>query len=193
MKLLDRLGLVTANAAILAGTLVFAKQAPLAAEPARPSAQEPPSSSCGGDAVLRNLLKGTLAGMKVKDKVVLYDEQGLFNYIDGGAPLYIKHHFRRLGAAELGSDSSGELTCDVYDMNGPANAAAVFASEKSAALKPVPGWSQAGSGPLFFSFHQGCYYVKLTAFDKKSEKALPELATALRERITGPSAAPARK
>jgi hypothetical protein len=36
---------------------------------------------------------------------------------------------------------------------------------------------------MSFVFSNGRYYVKLTAFDKKAEAALPELAKALRERM----------
>lgn len=90
-------------------------------------------------------------------------------------------------------ENGGELTCDIYDMNGPANASAIFGEEKSSAFKPVPKWPEAASGPLSFIFHQGCYYVKLTAFDKKAESALPAIANALRERMGGAAAAPVRK
>jgi hypothetical protein len=57
----------------------------------------------------------------------------------------------------------------------------------------VANWPQAGSGPMWFIFHQGCYYVKLTAFDKKAESALPALASALRDRIKGVSPSPTSK
>jgi hypothetical protein len=163
------------------------------ASAAGPGADQSQPAACGGDAALRAFFKGAPGGMKVKDKVELYDEKGLFNYIDGGAPLYIKHHFRRLAGVEVALENGGELTCDIYDMNGPANALAVFSEEKSSTFKPVPKWSEAASGPLSFIFHQGCYYVKLTAFDKKAESALPAIANALRERMGGATAAPARK
>jgi hypothetical protein len=124
-----------------------------------PSAGKALAPACGGDAALRNLFKSTPADTKVKDKVELYDEKGLFNYIDGGAPLYIKNHFRKLGASEMVSEKGGELTCDIYDMNGPDNARAMFTSEKSSTSKAVTGWSEAASGPMFFIFHQGYYYA----------------------------------
>jgi hypothetical protein len=152
---------------------------------ANASPAPPVAATCGVDAALRNFFKGPPGGVKVKEKVELYDEKGLFNYIDGGAPLYIKHHFRRLGAAEMATSDGGELTCDIYDMNGAANSAAVFGEEKSSAFKLVAKWPDAASGPMAFIFHQGCYYVKLTAFDKKAEGALSALAAALRERMTG--------
>ena len=147
------------------------------------SAVTPGPAQSLGDAALRGFFKGALAGAKLKDKVTLYDEKGLFDYIDGGAPLYVKHHFRKLGAAEVVTDSGGELVCDIYDMNAAENATTIFDSEKSAAAKPVTGWPGAAAGPMWFVFHHGCYYVKLTAFDKKAEATLPALARALRDKM----------
>ena len=184
---------VTAAISSVAGAGLLGSVRPSAAAPPNPAVGQAAAPPCGGDGSLRSLFKGAPAGMKVKDKIELYDEQGLFNYIDGGAPLYVKHHFRKLGAAELVSAEGGELTCDIYDMSEASNAAAVFAAEKSATFKPVAGWSQAASGPLFFIFQEACYYVKLTAFDKKAESALPKLASALRDRIKGRPLPPARK
>jgi len=187
MSLFQRLVTVATIAVslVLAGAHLWGRAHMSVALAANQAAKQTPVASCGGDAALRSFFKGAPAGMKVKDKVELYDEKGLFNYIDGGAPLYIKHHFRRLGAAEMSSDGSGELTCDIYDMDGPANALSIFTAEKSSAFKPVAGWPEAHTSPMSFVFHQGCYYVKLTAFDKKAESAMPALAGALRERMQG--------
>ena len=190
MRCFQRFGFIATATLMLGGTFLLGSTHLPVAVAAAPSASEPPAQSCGGDAALRNLFKGAPAGMKVKDKVEIYDEKGLFNYIDGGAPLFINKHFRKLGAAEMASDQGGELTCDIYDMNGPGNAQAIFTAEKSPSSKTVVGWPEAISGPMSFVFYQGCYYVKLTAFDKKSERALPSLASALRDRMK--TAAPSK-
>jgi len=121
--------------------------------------------------------------VRIKDKVALYDAKGLFDYIDGAAPLFIDRGFRRLGAAEMATPDGGELTCDVYDMGSPDNARAIFTKERSPSAKSVPGWDGAVAGPKSFVFHYGKYYVKLTAFDDKAESRLPELAKALKERM----------
>ncbi len=143
---------------------------------ARPAGQN-------ADAALRAFFATPLAGVKVKEKVVLYDEKGLFDYIDGAAPLYVDRHFRKLAAAEMATPGGSDLTCDVYDMAAPANAQAIFAAEKSPHAKVVDGWPEAISGPMSFVFHQARYYVKLTAFDAKAEAALPLVARALKEKM----------
>jgi hypothetical protein len=150
-----------------------AEHAPAAA---RPSGQE-------ADAILRALFEAPPAGVKIKEKVALYDEKGLFDYIDGAAPIFIDRHFRKLAAAELATAEGSDLVCDVYDMATPENAQAIFDKEKSATAKSVDGWTEAIAGPMSFVFHHTRYYAKLTAFDAKAEAALPAVARSLKEKM----------
>jgi hypothetical protein len=164
----------------LIGTLVWqghkappAERAPAAA---RPSGQE-------ADATLRALFEAPPTGVKIKEKVALYDEKGLFDYIDGAAPIFIDRHFRKLAAAELATAEGSDLVCDVYDMATPENAQAIFDKEKSTTAKFVDGWPEAIAGPMSFVFHHTRYYAKLTAFDAKAEAALPVVARSLKEKM----------
>jgi hypothetical protein len=167
---------------LLVGWIVWhGNQTPVAAMASASAGHK--SHGGGADAALRALFDGTPGGAKVKDKATLYDEKGLFDYIDGAAPIFIERHFRKLGAAEMATADGSDLMCDVYDMAAPENALSIFEKEKSPTAKPVPDWSDAIAGPMSFVFSSGRYYVKLTAFDKKAEAALPDLARALRERM----------
>jgi hypothetical protein len=143
---------------------------------ARPAGQE-------ADATLRALFDGAFSAAKVKEKVVLYDEKGLFDYIDGAAPIFIDRHFRKLAAAEMATPEGSDLVCDVYDMASAENAQAIFNAERSASAKTVDGWTDAIVGPMSFVFHHARYYTKLTAFDAKAEAALPLVARALKEKM----------
>jgi hypothetical protein len=146
------------------------------AKPSRPSGVE-------ADKTLQGILQGELAGAKVKDKVVLYDKEGLFDYIDGAAPIFIERHYRKLATAELASADGGDVDCAIYDMSEPANAQSIFDKEKSATAKPVPDFPDAIAGPKSFVFWASRYYVKLTAFDDKADAALPGLAKALKGKM----------
>lgn len=140
------------------------------------------SGSAKPAAALRALFTADLGPAKIKAKPTYYDEKGLFEYIDGAAPIFIERHFRELGAAELDVQGS-DLVCDVYDMAAPANAQSIFTKEKSANAKPVEGWPEAISGSMSFVFHHQQFYVKLTAFDAKAEAALPVVARALQKKM----------
>jgi hypothetical protein len=142
-----------------------------------------PSSGAEADKTLLALFQGDLGGAKVKDKVTLYDEKGLFDYIDGAAPIFIQRHYRKLATADMASADGADIDCAIYDMAEPANAESIFNAEKSATAKPVIDFPDAISGPMSFVFRAGRYYVKMTAFDKKAEAALPGLAKALKGKM----------
>lgn len=148
-----------------------------------PLAKKAPLSQAAADEDLLALFKGDLGGAKIKDKVALYDEKGLFDYIDGAAPVFIERHYRKLAAAEMVSADGSDLVCDIYDMAEPANALSIFEKEKSPSAKPVADIPDAICGPMSLVFHAGRYYAKLTAFDAKAEAALPALAKALKGKI----------
>src|ERR1700690_221103 len=146
-------------------------------------AGKPRPSGADADKTLLALFQGDLGGAKVKDKVTLYDEKGLFDYIDGAAPIFIERHYRKLAAADMASAEGSDMDCAIYDMAEPANAQSIFDAEKSATAKPVTDFPEAIAGPMSFVFRAGRYYVKMTAFDKKAEAALPGLAKALKGKM----------
>jgi hypothetical protein len=146
-------------------------------------AGKPRPSGAEADKILLALFQGDLGGATVKEKVTLYDERGLFDSIDGAAPIFIERHFRRQAATELATADGSDVDCAVYDMAEPANAQSIFDAEKSATAKPVTDFPDAIAGPMSFVFRASRYYVKLTAFDKKAEAALPGLAKALKGKM----------
>ncbi len=135
------------------------------------------------DALLSGVFAEALAGARINGELALYDDKGLFDYINGAAPLYIERGFRRLAAAELVLQTGGELTGEVYDMREAGNAGSIFDQERSDSAEQVPDWPEALSGPRSFVFRQERYYVKLTAFDAAAEAALPAVAREIRERL----------
>jgi len=130
------------------------------------------------DGKLRALFRLPLVGVKIDGQVKLYDQQGLFDYIDGAAPIFIERNFRKLAAADL-LVGAGSLTCDIYDMRSADNAASIYTKEKSPTATAVAIGDQAHQGSMSLVFRRDRYYVKLTAFDKTAEALLPELARAL--------------
>jgi hypothetical protein len=163
----------------LVGTLVLqGRKVP----PPEPHAAGKPAGN-QDDTALKALFELQIPAAKVKEKVSLFDEKGLFDYIDGAAPIFIERHFRKLAATEMSTPEGSDLVCDVYDMVTPENAQSIFDKEKSSQAKPVDDWPGAIHGPMSFVFHHGRYYTKLTAFDAKAEAALPLVARALKEKM----------
>jgi hypothetical protein len=150
----------------------------------------PPQAVSAGGAGAREAEAGLLAlfgaelpGLTRHGEASLYDEKTLFDAIDGAAPLFLGRRFRRLLSTELQTASGKDLTCDVYDMTDAEHASAIFEKERSGQARAVEGWPEAVTGPMSLVFHQGRFYVKLTAFEAESEAALPALARALQQRM----------
>jgi hypothetical protein len=133
------------------------------------------------DAILRQLFSAPLATAKVSGAVELYDTNGLFDYIDGAAPIFIERGFRKLAAAEMTTEDGGELTCDVYDMQSADNAASIFDKEQPPKAEQLEVGDAGRMSAMAVMFRQGQFYVKLTAFDGPGEAALPAVASALSE------------
>ena len=157
--------------------------APRADSAAKPSTTVAPVDP---DVALKALFVAPLGSFTLKEEVPIYDQKGLFDYIDGAAPVFIERNFRRLAPAELKVTSAageGELTADVYDMTAPVNAAAIYAFEKPQAVEAVTVGDEGHKGKLSLVFRRGPYYVKLTAFNAVAEAQLPELARLLVSRM----------
>lgn len=133
------------------------------------------------DAKLRALFAAPLGGAKIQGSLELYDAEGLFEYINGAAPIFIERSFRKLAAAEMATDDGGELTCDVYDMSAAENAKSIYTKEQSGNTSALDIGDGGRSSAMSLIFRQDRYYVKLTAFDGKGEEALPKVAQALSE------------
>ena len=144
--------------------------------PEAPRAEDP-------EPALRKLFEGPLAELKTRAEPAFFDEKTLFDAIDGAAPIFIQRKFRRLVSMELATAGGHELTCDVYDMTDAEHAGSIFEKEKSSQAKTPADWPEALTGPMSLVFHQGRFYVKLTAFDAEAEAALPALGRALREKM----------
>ncbi|MBN1959707.1 MAG: hypothetical protein JW841_02070 [Deltaproteobacteria bacterium] len=122
-------------------------------------------------------------GFKLKEELVFYDDKGLFDYIDGAAPVYIKNGFVRLAAAEMATSDDHEFTCDVYNMGSNNGAKAIYDTEGSAQTTPVKVGDAGRSAKMSLVFYYKVYYLKLTAFDAQAESKLPALAQILAQRL----------
>lgn len=167
---------------LLAGWVAWKGRGP-SRQPRGSSAAPSPGVPPDDDAALKRLFDGLGPAAQLKAPVVLYDDKSLYEYIDGGAPLYVARHFRRLAAAELAAPGGAELNADVYDMAAPENAAAIYDAEATPQARPVTGFDAGRAGPMSLVFRQGRFYVKLTAFDDRGEAALPDVARALAGRM----------
>lgn len=82
-----------------------------------------------------------------------YDEETIFDYMNGGAELYLRHGFKTL-KVWTGKAAEADVTVELYLVDSPENARALFekmksgaavgAGETSSALRNGSGVAQAG-------------------------------------------------
>lgn len=124
-----------------------------------------------------------------------YGRDTLYDYINGGAEVYLDLDFVKVGAQDYVADLGGEtwITLDVYDMAEPQNAFGIYRAEAYGENPPadfgLEGYMAGGS----LVFLSGPYYVKITG-DRAGEEVdvfLGRLAGMVSERIGDPGSLPA--
>ena len=140
---------------------------------------------------LESLLSAPLPGRAVpQDQPSLYKPDTLYQYIDGGADIYLLYEFRSLLHQDFKSGAV-ELTADIYDMGNPEDAFGIYAAERSLGYKfmalGVEGYQSEG----ILNFLQDHYYVKLSGSGPNAGALLDQFARILSGRIGGSRTLPA--
>ncbi len=140
---------------------------------------------------IQTFLSVPLPGKLTPQEVATYYKaDSLYQYIDGGADVYLLYDFRVLLHLELKSGSA-EITADVYDMGRGEDAFGIYSAERSPKYKFVPIGIEGYRSKGILNFVQDHYYVKLQADGAKADPLLDPLARTLSQRIGGARTAPA--
>jgi hypothetical protein len=125
-----------------------------------------------------------------QDRPSSYKPDTLYQYIDGGADIYLLYEFRSLLHQDFKSGAV-ELTADIYDMGNPEDAFGMYAAERSPGYKfmaiGVEGYRSEG----ILNFLQDHYYVKLAGSGPNANALLDQFAHTLSGRIGGARTLPA--
>ena len=129
-------------------------------------------------------------GVSREEAASFYKPDTLYEYIDGGADVYLLYDFQRLLHQNF-KTRDGELTLDIYDLGTPENAFGIYSAERSPRYKfvtlGVEGYRSEGT----LNFVQDRYYVKLAASGAGVGAALDPFARMLSRRIGGTARPPA--
>lgn len=131
-------------------------------------------------------------GWTRKGEARLFASTKLWEYIDGGADVYIDFGFLRVATVELKNETRN-IVADIYEFRTPEGAFGMYARERA----PTYAYSAFGAEGyhegVALNFYQAKYYVKLTAFsdDQQTRLAMPKLARAISRSIGSAGAKPA--
>ncbi len=130
------------------------------------------------------------AGAVPLDAASFYVPDNLYQYMDGGADIYVLYDFQLLLHQEFKAKQA-EVTVDVFDMGVPDNAFGMYASERSPNYEFISIGAEGYKNQGILNFLQGRYYVKLAAFGDGADAVLDQFAHALSASIGGGAEFPA--
>jgi hypothetical protein len=131
---------------------------------------------------LLSALPAELDGWKKTDPE-RYTKSNLYDYIDGGAELYISYNFQGLLAVRYKGPGDEEIVVDIFDMGDSFNAFGVFSHGRESEDGLVGQGSEYNSGLL--TFWKDRYYVSIMAYPETAQKkqAVLDLGRRLAEAV----------
>ncbi len=134
-----------------------------------------------------------MEGFSFDGKMETYTPDTLFEYINGGADLFINFDFVKLHSLKYTSGDGGEITADIYIHSNLPNGFGIYTQER-----PTEGvFIEIGTEGYYeeglLNFFKGPAYVKISSFDlgKNEELILKKLAAGISGRIPHPKGYPA--
>lgn len=116
---------------------------------------------------------------QAKDEDEFYNRSTLYEYIDGGAELYLAYDFKEVFVRRYAGPGGAEIILDIYDMGRSSEAFGVFSVEREDEDLGVGQGSEYGGGLL--RFWKGRFFVSIlsTGEAQKAEPAIIHLARAV--------------
>jgi len=147
-------------------------------------------SSAGGNVKdLAASLPISVMDWKASGKDMVYDRTTLFDYLDGGAEVYLAFGYREVLVRKFADEAKNEINLDIYDMGTSAEAFGMFSCDRQDPEAGLGQESEYGLGLL--RFYQGRYFVSITVSgdEAKAEAAILELGRKIAPKL-GPAGPP---
>lgn len=122
----------------------------------------------GDEPSVDNLIPNEINGWKAETPDGIYDRKTLFDYIDGGAEVYLAYGFQKMLARRFVKENEPSITLDIFDMGSPEDAFGVYSFEQDGKSVGIGNDSEYAAGLL--RFWKGKYFVSILA-DKESPDA----------------------
>jgi len=139
---------------------------------------------------LASVLPEKILDWKAVGKDMVYDRKTLYDYLDGGAEVYLAFDYREVFVRKFSDSSKNEISLDIYDMGSSPEAFGIFSCDRQ---DPGVGLGQDSEyGPGLLRFWQGRYFVSITVSgdETRAEKAVLELGKSVAPKLGPPGAPP---
>jgi len=147
-----------------------------------------PASLPESDEPMENLLptNSQIAPWTKSGKPEIYKNRELFNYVDGGADIYLEYGFSQVISQEYSYEEES-IVADIYEMNDPEAAFGIYSIHRDA-HKPAANVGDDGTEFDYqITFWQDRYYVILLGYstDKETKNVLRDFAKKISAHIPG--------
>jgi hypothetical protein len=105
------------------------------------------------------------AGWTPVDTARIYRGIELFNFIDGGADLFLEYGFRQTLALEYKHNGTESITLEIYQMTDPAASYGIYSVRSGAEARPFAIGDGGSSHAYYTMFWKGAFYVSVAASD----------------------------
>lgn len=146
--------------------------------------------SCGGENVSESgpSLPTEVGVWRVPEAETVYDRETLYDYMNGGAEVYLSYDFRRVWTQRYLGPGEEEIVLDVYDMGSAPEAFGIFSTSVEDPEAGLGQGSEFGAGLL--KFWKGRYFVSALnmGLSEETDSALLEIGGIVEASIesTGP-------
>ena len=118
----------------------------------------------------------------------MFEGENLFQYINGGAELFLKHGFRAVAAGGYKRSSGRFINLDIYEMTDAAGAEAVYRHKAGEGGKSLSMGDEAALFDYYLLLRQGRYFVTVTGDGStdKDKDNLTSLARMVADKLPKP-------
>jgi hypothetical protein len=117
---------------------------------------------------LYSALPDEVSGWKKAAPPIAYDKTNLFDYIDGGAELYISYNFQKLLAVRYKGAGDEEIVIDMFDMGNSFDAYGLFSHGREHEDGLTGQGSEYNAGLL--AFWKDRFYISILAYPETEAK-----------------------
>jgi hypothetical protein len=131
-------------------------------------------------------------GLQRMAEIRTYNDKELWEYIDGGAELYLSYNFIEVVTADYKQDSI-EIVADIYRFDNDLDAFGLYSMFRSPDVQAIKLGVEGFTAPASLSFVKGEYLVRLVGYDDTPEgsTALINLAEGINKLLPGTTEYPA--
>jgi hypothetical protein len=106
-----------------------------------------------------------MEGWKQSGEIQTFSPETLFEYINGGADLYLAYDFQGLEVGEYSNAKKASVTIEVYHHKTPTDAFGIYSQERLPNANLLDVGAQAYIETNVLNFLAGPYYVKISSFN----------------------------